>query len=135
MIYITEKNQRMPVNSTDQGVVWFGATSFNTSASWFVRLSCNVLLLFSSSRGTWAEERPQVLWTFERRAFFFLFAATGGDETGGSDVCDLGIAWVRHYDQPGGRERGGLFMFFYLFGVYHTGGAVSGLSDHGPAPY
>ena len=45
------------MNSTDQGVVWSGATSFNASASWFVCLSCNVLLLFSSLRGAWTEER------------------------------------------------------------------------------
>ena len=48
----------LPVNSTDQGIDWSGATSFNASASWFVCLSCNVLMLFSSLRGAcWAEER------------------------------------------------------------------------------
>ena len=45
------------MNSTDQGVVWSGATSFYAPASWFVCLSCNALLLFSSLRGAWAEER------------------------------------------------------------------------------
>jgi len=40
----------LPVNSTDQGIAWFEATLFNASASWFVCLSCNVLLLVYSSR-------------------------------------------------------------------------------------
>jgi hypothetical protein len=45
------------VNSTDQGIVWSGATSFNASASWFDCFSFNVRMLFSSLRGAWAEER------------------------------------------------------------------------------
>jgi hypothetical protein len=45
------------VNSTDQGIVWSGATSFNASASWFDCLSFNVRMLFSSLRGAWTEER------------------------------------------------------------------------------
>ena len=32
-------------------------------------------------------------------------ASIGDDETGGSDVCDLGKARVQHYDQSGGKNR------------------------------
>ena len=46
---------------------------------------------------------------------------TGEDDTGGSDVCNSGVAWVRQNDQSGGRERDRgdfvyvLFMFFMEF--------------------
>jgi hypothetical protein len=74
------------VNSTDQGIVWSGATSFNASASWFGCLSFNVRMLLSSLRGAWAEERllraQGILFLIRgitgfsgRRAFLFLFAA------------------------------------------------------------
>ena len=43
---VGRQTRALPVNSTDQGIVWSGATSFNASASWFDCLSFNVRMLF-----------------------------------------------------------------------------------------
>ena len=86
------------MNSTDQGVVWFGATSFNASASWFVCLSCNVLLLFSSSRGTWSEER---LLDFGAQGILLLTQDGPGHKLSGSET------------ERGIKRKGVLFVFVY----------------------
>ena len=54
---VGRQTRALPVNSTDQGIVWSGATSFNASASWFDCLSFSVRMLFSSLCGAWTEER------------------------------------------------------------------------------
>jgi hypothetical protein len=51
-----KRNKNGPVNSTDQGIVWSGATSFNASASWFDCLSFIVRMFFSSLCGAWTGE-------------------------------------------------------------------------------
>jgi len=98
---VGRQTRALPVNSTDQGIVWSGATSFNASASWFVCLSCNVLLLFLlrvvpglkggfSDASDFGAQGILLLTQGERKE--------SKSETGGSDVCNPCVAWIRHHD-------------------------------------